>query len=307
MDSNRTSHIDMAKEALTGLLTEFRGGRIGNRCTEQSLLKMHMSALSTQWDDRYPGFPETPAYHASFMGVARRGVRDQYLKELIIHELESTYTDKLNTLTIVNPACVFGRHAQDLAARLPCRVIGTDIFSPCHWLCHHIRLGKKTPENYSFVQDNIFEPKLDVRPCAVVFFGACGSLSDAAMDYAIQSQAQHILCRTCCHDNIGGNTVIVKRPNTLNRLFRMKNSIHQRFTSHMPGHYFSSKYTHHDYPRSHTAKTLSHANEFLDVCQHSVDSDICRALIDVDRYLYLAENGYQVWTKGELFAAFKTP
>ncbi len=297
----------MAKKAFTGLLTEFRGGRIGERCTERPLLKRHLSALSTQWDERYPGFPETPACHASFMGVVRRSVRDHYLRTLIVQELKSTYPDKLDTLTIVNPACVFGRHAQDLAARLPCRVIGTDIFGPSSWLYNHVRIPKKTPENYAFVQDNIFEPKLDVQVSAVVFFGACGSLSDAAIDYAVRSGAQHILCRTCCHDNIGGNTVIVKRPNTLNRLFRMKNYIHQKSTRHMPGHYFSSQYTPHAYPRSQAARALSDASEFQTLSQHSVDSDICRALIDLDRCLYLAEHEYQVWTKGELIVASKTP
>ncbi|MCF7974876.1 MAG: SAM-dependent methyltransferase [Phycisphaerae bacterium] len=140
----------------------------------------------------------------------------------------------------------------------------------------------------------------------MVFFGACGSLSDAAMDFAVQSGAQHILCRTCCHDNIGGNTVIVKRPSTINRLFRLKNLIHQTWTHHVPGHYFSSQYTWHDYPRSQAAGKLSHSGEFLEICQHSVDSDICRALIDLDRSLYLAEHGYQVWTKGELIVAVNT-
>jgi len=80
------------------------------------------------------------------MGVERRGVRDEYLKKLIVHELESTYT-KLDTLTVVNPVCVFGRHAQDLAARLPCRVIGTDIFGPCNWLYSHDRIRRRTPGN----------------------------------------------------------------------------------------------------------------------------------------------------------------
>jgi hypothetical protein len=48
---------------------------------------------------------------------------------------------------------------------------------------------------------------------------------------------------------------------------------------------------------------LSHSEEFLEVSRHSVDSDLCRAIIDLDRFLYLTENGYDVWYKGELFVA----
>jgi hypothetical protein len=300
---DKLTQTELATEAFTGLLTAFRSGRTGHPSEERPLLERYLSALSTQWDERYPGFPETPACHASLLGVARRGIRDGYLKELIVRELESAHTD-LKAQTIVNPVCVFGRHARDLASRLPGPVIGTDISGLCNRLYHHVRLGK-TPKNYRFVQDDIFEPKLDVQVSAVVFFGACGSLSDAAMDYAVQSDAQHILCRTCCHDNIGGNTVIVKRPSTLNRLFRIKNLIHQTWTRHVPGHYFSGRYTRHDYPRSQTARQLADDAEFLNVCRHSVDSDICRALIDLDRVLYLIQKGYQVWTKGELLAACK--
>ena len=69
--------------------------------------------------------------------------------------------------------------------------------------------------------------------------------------------------------------------------------------------YFSDKYSQDRYPRSRAAKKLSNSKEFLDVSRNSVDSDICRAVIDLDRYLRLIECGYNVWYKGELFVAEK--
>ena len=54
-----------------------------------------------------------------------------------------------------------------------------------------------------------------------------------------------------------------------------------------------------------TARNLSNSDEFLAVSHNSVDSDICRAIVDVDRYLKLIESGYNVWYKGELFVARK--
>ena len=76
---NKHTQTELAIKAFTGLLTAFRSGRIGNPSQERPLLERYLSALSTQWDERYPGFPKTPARHASFVGVARRGIRDEYL------------------------------------------------------------------------------------------------------------------------------------------------------------------------------------------------------------------------------------
>ena len=39
--------------------------------------------------------------------------------------------------------------------------------------------------NYRFVRENVYEPDLERRPAAVVFFGACGSVTDGSIDYAI--------------------------------------------------------------------------------------------------------------------------
>jgi hypothetical protein len=39
------------------------------------------------------------------------------------------------------------------------------------------------------------------------------------------------------------------------------------------------------------------------VARSSPESDICRAIIDLDRYLYLAERGFRVEYQGELIVA----
>jgi hypothetical protein len=111
------------------------------------------------------------------------------------------------------------------------------------------------------------------------------------------------MCRTCCHDNIGGNTGIVKRLTPLNIFFRFKNLSFSWAEKHLTGYYFSAKYSAEQYPRSRIAGALSQTKEFLEISRNSVDSDICRVLIDLDRYMYLVESGYDVWYKGELFVA----
>ena len=69
------------------------------------------------------------------------------------------------------------------------------------------------------------------------------------------------------------------------------------------GFYFSDKYTKADYPRSNAGRSVSTSDEFTTVSRHSPESDICRAIIDLDRYLFLVEKGYRVWYRGELFVA----
>jgi hypothetical protein len=39
------------------------------------------------------------------------------------------------------------------------------------------------------------------------------------------------------------------------------------------------------------------------VARESADSDICRVIIDLDRYLHLAEQGFRVEYQGELLVA----
>jgi hypothetical protein len=288
--------------ALAGLLDLFRRGDIIAPQAERSGIKQYTSSLTALWDRKFPGFPSEYFPYTSFRGQHRRGRRDAYLRNIIVRMLADR--DKSDT-TIVNPACVFGRHAYKLASRLPlARVIGTDIDPNWNRIYRFVKWFH-IPENCSFVKDDIFAPLLDVRPTAVVFFGACGAVSDAAQDYAINSQARYLMCRTCCHDNIGGNVSIVKRFSSINRFFRFKNWAYGRMRNKAKytGYYFSNKYSREAYPRSESARGVSTSDEFQVVARHSADSDICRAIIDLDRHLYLVENGFKVVYQGELFVA----
>lgn len=299
---NANEQFELGTEALAGLLDEFRRGHIAKRRREKLALDRHLAELCKRWDRQFPGFQQERYAYASAAGVWRRGIRDAYLKTIIVKLLKAE-RDELPDRAVVNPACVFGRHARDLARRLrDFKVIATDIFPWSNWLYEQVIL-RRSPGNYEFRQDDIFEPKVQARPAAVVFFGACGSLSDAAMDYAIQSSCPYLMCRTCCHDNIGGNTRIVRRLTPLNLFFRFKNLSYSLAKKKLKGHYFSARYSADQYPRSTAARSLSHSEEFLEISRHSVDSDMCRAIIDLDRYLHLAESGYNVWYKGELFVA----
>lgn len=298
--TNRACQLEIGLQTLGGLLGEFRAGNVGERGLEKIRLKRHLAELSRRWDQRFPGLPEKPFAYSSFWGMARRGVRDEYLKGIIVRLLEGSEDEGK---TIVNPACVWGRHSRDLARRLGAfRVIGADIQSGWDWLYGHVP-WKRTPENYEFRGDDIFNPRIEGDAAAVVFFGACGSLSDAAMDYAIQSNAPYLICRVCCHDNIGGNTDIVNRPGFLNRAFRFKNFLFAWRRERAGGDYFSPKYSAENYPTSHVARNLSSPSEFIEIARNTVGSDICRSIIDLDRYLHLAEAGYDVWYRAEMFIA----
>jgi len=292
----------VAKEALKGLLGEFRAGRVGQRQFERDGLQAHLTELSQQWDEQFPGLPEASFAYSSFRGVARRGVRDAYLKEVIVRLLQGIEGEGK---TIVNPVCVWGRHARELARCLPeYKVIATDIRSEMDRLLSRAPFVK-TPANYEFQQDDVFQPTLQTKPTALVFFGACGSLSDAAMDYALAAEADYVICRTCCHENIGANTKIVKRFNLLNLLFRLKNAVYAYKRTQQTGEYFSPKYAESQYPRSETGRGLSHSAEFVEIARRTVDSDLCRSIIDLDRFLHMTEAGYDVWYRAEMFVARK--
>ena len=302
--ANTNEQFELGTEALAGLLDEFRRGNIANQRREKQALERHLAELGKRWDRQFPGFPQERYAYASARGVWRRGVRDAYLKTIIVRLLEAE-SDNLPDRTVVNPACVFGRHARDLAGRLrDFKVIATDIFPWSNWLYEQVTL-RRSPGNYEFRQDDIFEPKVQARPAAVVFFGACGSLSDAAMDYAIKSSCPYLMCRTYCHDNIGGNTWITRKFTLLNLFFRFKNLSYAWAKKKLKGHYFSVMYSADQYPRSRAARGMSRSDELLELSRNSVDSDICRAIIDLDRFLYLAESGYDVWYKGELFVVIR--
>ena len=292
---------ELAMKALAGLLNEFRQGNIVALSAEVKGMERHAGSLSAHWNDRFSGFPVDDFPYASLRGVFYRKHRDAHLKDIIVQSL----ADRGRETTIVNPACVFGRHACHLAARLPhVKVIATDIYPRCFQMYRVLRLGS-LPGNFSFVKDNIFAPRLDVQPTAVVFFGACGAVSDGALDYAIASGAKYVMCRTCCHDNIGGNVTVTARANPVNRILRVKNWAYDRVrkSPKYTGHYFSPSYSPSAYPRSAAGRHLSTTDEFIAVARNSADSDICRAIIDLDRYLHLAEQGFRVEYQGDLLVA----
>jgi len=294
-----------ALAALSGLLEEFRRGRIVDVGFEREGIDRHTGALSEAWDRRFPGFPAQHFPFTSFRGEYFRGRRDEHLKDIIVQLLAGR--DRSGA-TVVNPACVFGRHGRDLASRLATlEVVCTDIDPNWFRLYRWFRLGR-LPANFRFVKDDVFEPKMQAIPTAVVFFGACGSVSDGAIDFAIRSSSPYLMCRTCCHDNIGGNTEIVNRANQVNRFFRFKNWAYRRMRekARFAGFYFSDRYTRDAYPRSEAARKVSTPDEFLAVARNTPDSDVCRAIIDLDRYLHLMESGYDVWYRGELFVAEMT-
>ncbi len=297
-----TNDQELGLEALTGLLGEYRQGHITELEAERAGMERHAGALTARWDARFPGFPNQYFPYTSLRGEHYRGRRDAFLKRVIVQLLSSHTSQKT---TIVNPACVFGRHARYLAARLShTRVIATDIDPRWERMYRLARAGRMPP-NFTFQQDNIFAPRTDARPTAVVFFGACGAVSDACMDYAIDFGATYLVCRTCCHDNIGGNLLVTKRASHLNRFFRLKNWAYGRMKiiPRYAGYYFSDKYPPGAYPRSEAAKRVSDAEEFQAVARDSSESDICRAIIDLDRYLYLVEQGFRVLYQGEAFVA----
>jgi len=300
--SDKTGQSEAALEALAGLLDELRRGNIADRKSENITLQRHLHKISAEWDREFPGFPQQHHPYSSLRGIQRRGIRDKYLKEIMLRLLQDQRPGE-GEGTIVNPICVFGRHARDIASHLNrFKVIATDIDPKFNWVYERLP-GIRNPDNYEFVKDNIFEPKVKVKPTVVVFFGACGSLSDGAIDYAITIKSPYLFCRTCCHENIGGNTTITKRLNFTNWAFRLKNIEYTRRREKGRGDYFSQKYSREHYPMSKAAKDLSNSDEFLEASRNSVDSDICRTIIDLDRYLHLAEAGYDVWYKGELFIA----
>jgi len=293
---------EIALKAMAGLLDVFRQGNIIDPKAEREGIERHTAWLAAAWDEKFPRFPRQYFPFTSFRGQYYRGRRDTYLKDIIVRTLADCDSGEA---TVVNAACVFGRHACYLASRLPrVRIVGTDIQPAWHWAYRIVRRNN-FPDNYSFVRDNIFATKLDVRPIAVVFFGACGSVTDGAIDYGINSGARYLMFRTCCHDIIGGNLSVIKRFNNVNRFFRLKNwSLGRMIRSgKYPDYYFSDKYTREAYPRSGAAKSVVTAEDLMEAAKYSADSDICRAIIDLDRYLYLVEKGFDVVYQGELFVA----
>ena len=293
--------LEVGLQAFGGLLDEFRRGNIGNKKVVRQSLEQHMAELSTRWDEQFPGFPKSWFPYLSSIGLTVKEAKTAHLKKIIVQQLK-TEGQNHGERVIVNPACFLGRRARDLASRLKSfRIIATDI-NPRYnsfW-----KLFCRTSANYEFRQDSIFSPKVKIRPAAIVFFGACGSVSDAAMDYAIDLNSPYLFCRTCCHHIIGGNTEIAKG-NFINWLYSLDPRLWKRYRKKKE-HYFSPTYSMDCYPRSQAAKGLTDSDEFLEISRYAAGSGICRTIIDLDRYLYLAEHGYKVWYRAEMFVAERT-
>jgi hypothetical protein len=296
---------------MVSLLDEFKRGNIADkdRTQEDHAIRSHLGDLHTAWDRVFPRFPDCPWKRRTAIWEHRRGRRDAYLRSLIAANVSAHESERR---LIVNPATVLGRHARALASQLPSfEVIGTDIEPRGERLYRVISLWKYPGlKNYRFVRENVYEPDLERRPAAVVFFGACGSVTDGSIDYAIVVRSPFLIFRSCCHDNIGGNTEVVKRPGFLNWFFRFKNygfseSLRKKKGPYL--HYFSDRYTKETYPRSATAREIIDSDTIRDVARNSVDSDICRSLIDLDRCMFLRESGYDVMYREELFFACRRP
>ena len=195
---------------LESLLSEYRRGNIADkdRRLEDAVIRSHLSEQHAAWDRVFPQFPVLPGKRRSITWEYYRGRRDAYLMRLVLDALQA---EEPENHTIVNPAAVFGRHARWLAKNLPAfSVIATDI-DPNWDRLYRLTCFWKYPamKNYSFLRENVFEPNLERSPAAVTFFGACGSVTDGCIDYAIASGAPLLIFRSCCHDNIAGNSEIV--------------------------------------------------------------------------------------------------
>ena len=291
---------------LEALLNEFRRGDFADRdrTQEESAIQSHLGEHYEAWDRVFPAFPECPWKRRTLTREFKRGQRDAYLKHLIvIHVPEHEAGNRL----IINPATVAGMHARWLAHELPAyEVVGTDIDPRWNRLCRLVSFWKyRQLKNYRFVRENTFEPDLEQHPVAVVFFGACGSVTDGCMDYAIGVNSPFLIGRSCCHDNIGGNTDIVRRPGLVNWFFAWKNWGYARVKKKRNGFYFSDRYLEDAYPRSQAARGIMGPETIAAVARNTPDSDICRSLIDLDRCLFLQENGYDVMYRDELFFAHR--
>ncbi len=294
------------RKPLESLLEEFRHGTIADkdRTHEDAVIRSHLSEQHAAWDRVFPKFPDCPWKRRTGTWEYYRGRRDAYLKRLLVIHVRE---DESESRMIVNPATVFGRHARSLARDLPeYEVVGTDIDPRFNRLYRLVDWWKyPNLKNYSFVRENIFEPDLERRPVAVTFFGACGSVTDGCMDYAIGVKSPFLICRSCCHDNIGNNTEIVRRPGQLNRFFAWKNRQFAKIKKKDDGRYFSAMYMKDVYPRSAAAREAMDSDTIIEMARNSVDSDICRNLIDLDRCLFLQESGYDVLYREELFFAHR--
>jgi hypothetical protein len=285
------------------LLKEFRLGRIADkaRLLEEAAIQTHLEHHFQVWDTVFPEFPKYSEKRRTLLRIFKRERKDAYIRRLVVDALTSFDTENR---VILNPATVEGRQAMHLARDLPLfEIIGTDIDQ--RWEAFYRRVCMKSQKNFRFVQESIFKPDLERRPVAVVFFGACGSVSDGAIDYGVEIESPFLIFRTCCHDNISGNVEIVKKWSMINRYFAMKNWQFSKYKKRNDGFYFTDKYNQDAYPRSKAARDLADSETFLQVARNAVDSDICISIIDLDRAIHLQEQGYDVMYREEVFFAHR--
>ena len=288
--------------AMENLLGEVQQGRIADRkrLLEEETIKTTFAEIFATWDKVFPPFPECRFHRRSVARELMKGRRDTYLRDIIISCAQ--LANQPNRL-IVNLAAVYGGNARLLARALPqFEVVATDIDPRPNAVFSFFRENMK---NYRFLPENIYQPNLNRRPYIIVFFGACGSLTDASMQYAIDVNSPFLICRSCCHDNTGGNMELVKRWTLTNWIAFLKNIKFLYYSKKKPGSYFCDRYDKTVYPRSKVAKTLMSAEIFMDIVRNCADSDICRFIIDLDRCLHLQEHGYHVLYREELFFAHK--
>ena len=291
---------------MESLLGEFRRGNIADRyrTREASALESHLGGHCAAWEKVFAGFPECRRRRRTLRREFMKGQRDAHLRRLIVAHVPDHDAGRR---LIVNPATVLGRHARALAHELPdYEVVGTDIDPRGERLYRPVMRWKyRGQRNYTFLRESIFEPDLERRPAAVTFFGACGSVTDGCIDYAIAVSAPFLIYRSCCHDNIGGNTEIVKRRTPISYFFAFKNYGFAKYKKKRPGFYFADRYGPAAYPRSSAAREIMDSDTMISIARNTADSDICRSLIDLDRCLYLKENGYDVMYREELFFAHR--
>jgi hypothetical protein len=288
--------------AMDNLIREVQQERIADkkRILEEETIKTTFAEIFASWDKVFPPFPKCRFRRRTVARELMKGRRDAYLRDIITTCAQ--LADQQNRL-VVNLAAVYGGNAKLLARALPqFEVLATDIDPRPDAV---LSFFSKTPKNYRFLPENIYQPNLNRRPYIVVFFGACGSLTDACMQYSIDVNSPFMICRSCCHDNTGGNTELVKRWTLTNWFASLKNIKFLYYSKKTPGSYFCDRYDKTAYPKSKAAKALMSTETFMNIVRNCADSDICRFIIDLDRCLHLQEHGYHVMYREELFFAHK--
>jgi hypothetical protein len=246
-------------------------------------------------DDAFRAMPLSSALQISASHLRHkvlvRGEKDARLKDII-----ETFCKGRHGL-ILNPCCVFARHARDIALRLPTtEVLATDI-DP-HWekLFRIVvkTQSKREPTNFSFRTESIYDCRVDHQPLAVCFFGGCGSLTDAALKIAVHSQATFVVGRACCHENIGMNSTISTWDLTIWNLGHRAKNVVYRYCAKRFGHYFHTSASIRAYPTSHAFRAMLNPGDMLRCAQHAVDCRLCQLVIDLDRNAFLYEHGYSI-------------